>query len=225
MRNKKGLKLAILLFAMAFAVGTAFAATNGMLVFGGTVRINSSTVVADDIELSFASVAIRHCHISHLSTQHVLRTNAAIVIDENGRQTLDFDIEFFDGNNISPPVHSLARMDFVIENTGSAPARLLQVTQTPNPHMFIVSIESNEYFYDEFSGQYVRVRNSVSGRIGPSWRPDMNIVLQPGETLNGEIMLRTYDFLRFINENGIDPLAADGHVFNAQFTLTYDAGQ
>jgi len=42
--KQKRLKIAILVFALTFVVGAAFAATNGVLAFGGTVRINNVAI-------------------------------------------------------------------------------------------------------------------------------------------------------------------------------------
>ena len=112
--NKKRLKLACLLFALTFLVGAAFAATNGALVFGGTVRINNVATV-QEARLEFISV-----------NTHQAPGRTASIIEENGRKRLNFEIvrnwppsPSPGGADVPPPPIS-----FEIENTGSVAVEL-----------------------------------------------------------------------------------------------------
>jgi len=88
--KQKRLKLAVLVFALTFIVGTAFAATNGMLAFGGTVRINNVGVV-EEARLEFIS--------AYIGIVFGLANVEIVTIDGRQHLTYETTIDFV------PPLH------------------------------------------------------------------------------------------------------------------------
>ena len=130
--NKKRLKLACLLFALTFLVGAAFAATNGALVFGGTVRINNVLTV-QEARLEFISVNIYSGHTGRRAT----------IIEENGRKRLNFEVV----KNWPPQLSSendtetlLPPISFEIENTGSVAVELSNFDITEGEPFFHITL-------------------------------------------------------------------------------------
>jgi len=116
--QRKRLKLGVLLFATMFLVGAAFAATNGMLVFGGTVRINN-LIQVEAMRLEFVDLTAVPWD------QSILEVSGNLVNEEGfGTKRLNFDVEVFDilalQNQIQTPV-----LEFTIQNTGTVPVRFL----------------------------------------------------------------------------------------------------
>jgi len=131
MKNKKSLKIAVLVFALTFAVGAAFAATSGMLAFGGTVRINSTTVGPDPVlSVEFVSAEAR-VNPPSLSPS-VLEASAEVVVNADGRQTLSFDLNFPDGLRV-PTTGTPVFIEFTLENTGDTAALITGIQQTGGP--------------------------------------------------------------------------------------------
>jgi len=121
MKTKKNLKLAVVLFAMIFTVGAAFAANKGMLAFGGTVSISSAGTI-DEARLEFTRARVdigafmRH-HIPPCMcppdletpdpyciqcyphpTPHDYFVGNAQIIEESGRQKIVYDINILNIN-------------------------------------------------------------------------------------------------------------------------------
>jgi len=128
MKKKTSLKIAVLVFALTFAVGVAFAATNGMLVFGGTVRINSAAVSSDDVRLEFIAV-----NISLSQYSFPLVEGSSRIVEGSNRQKIEFDINFLDLETLmrtgSVGRYSLLghdiQVNFVFQNTGTVPVRII----------------------------------------------------------------------------------------------------
>jgi len=112
MKSKKNLKLAAVLFAMIFVVGAAFAATNGVLAFGGTVRINNVAVI-EDARLEFISTSIQ-CNYGLATSE--------IITGENGRQFLTFETVIDFCPTLDWPT-AISHLNFTIQNTGNVPVR------------------------------------------------------------------------------------------------------
>ena len=118
--GKKRIKLAVVLFAMIFVVGAAFAATNGMLAFGGVVRINAVDRVAR-LEFTFAE-PLWHQHWG-------VFTALAEVGDHFGTgsvNVLRFYFEVEDRDRFLNEVGGIA-VHFNFKNTGDVPVRLVDV--------------------------------------------------------------------------------------------------
>ena len=185
MKSKKSLKIAILLFIMTFAIGAAFAATNGLLAFGGTVRINTATVNPSGLRVEIVDVT------SRVNFPDYFALSVETVENAEGRQTIAFDLEIFDTSKIPNPVDlpqnagiTFANMVLYIQNTGDVPARLdLPTNVLPEGAEF--GIETIFTFSRNGSGLF---------------RP----TLAPGETVNLLMWLSTgerIDYLRAISEN------------------------
>jgi len=113
--KQKRLRLAVLLFALTFVMGAAFAATNGMLAFGGTVRINNVGVV-EEARLEFIN--------PNLSIAFGQGSADIVVIDGIQHLTYEMTIDFcptFDWPDV------MSQVDFEIQNTGNVPVEFLQL--------------------------------------------------------------------------------------------------
>jgi len=175
MKNRRNLKIATLLFALTFVVGTAFAATNGMLAFGGTVRINSAAVTPDPIvrlEMTYTSVWVSSIFADSF------RGSSEIILDENGHQTLSFDIELLDPTIIyRPGLGNLvpgAQLNLHLRNTGDVPVIITEFEN--NSHWGIGSIDS------------------------PLIRP--GVVLEPGQFIQGSISVNSNRLMQLYRETG-----------------------
>jgi len=257
--GKKRLKIAALLFAMMFVVGTAFAATNGMLAFGGTVRINSVGTVEKAL-LEFVDVNTRNSIMifsgNSADIQGLIATNAELVTNEFGQNVLSFDVnlnleiaEAF----VSPKSEIFFQTDinFIVENTGNVPIRLLQIIDESDVQILCPTIDRSVR-----GGSHIWLRNPHDiGEGGCSaWgNHDMgnqgiwnftqreccnvfyasllsqnhDVVLEPGEFVFGGIR---FNFMRgfsgslssFLYALGVDPLSTEEQTVNFQFILDYE---
>jgi len=162
--KQKRLKLAILLFAMTFIVGTAFAATNGMLAFGGTVRINNVTPVGD-ARLEFINSSIRCLGPAYTEI---------VVID--GRQHLTYSTTIDFCRTFAFPT-VMSQVDFEIQNTGDVPVELLQFTYSlALGQMVEVTI------WDEHGQRLNAVMPSYNHPASGS------MIIQPGAVVTGKLI-------------------------------------
>ncbi|MCL2422272.1 MAG: hypothetical protein FWD03_10480, partial [Defluviitaleaceae bacterium] len=123
-KNKRRLKLVTLLFVLSLLSSSAFAATNGMLTFGGTVRINHVAVIADEMRLEFINTSTRWVS----SGDAEVRVSSDIA--DTARQGIIFDIQFI---NVTPgDFDTRAEVYFQFENTGTVPVRLLDFDEAVN---------------------------------------------------------------------------------------------
>ena len=174
--SKRSLKISILLFAMAFIVGAAFAATNGVLTFGGTVRINNAgTTPPPEMGIEFVNVA--NPTVNPI-IQNYLNATASIVLTEDGTQTLNFDINIDDLSRIPTGGASLARINFTIANTGNVPVRLQQITNNSADRLSAIPFQ---VMLDQHGTVFGTAFLNNPRHIGR--------VLQPGQTLGGFINL------------------------------------
>jgi len=160
--NKSSLKVVSLLFALTFVVGAAFAATNGTLVFGGTVRINNVSVV-QEARLEFASTRIM-C---------VGRATSEIV-EDSGRQFLAFETVIdFCPTRAWPTV--MSQVDFEIRNTGNSPVEFFG---------FDYALEGGQRF------DIMVTRGSQTLRLElPSDGSTLErMIIAPGETVSGRLL-------------------------------------
>lgn len=194
------LRIAVLVFALTFAVGAAFAATNGMLAFGGTVRINSAGGNPDPImRLDFLGTST----FVTPAYREYIEANAEVVIDANGNQVLTFDVNIlnFDGltfptpGQTPPPLFNSTnpvRVTFGLQNTGDVPVRVGRFIpqQTTGPVPF-----------------------HVSGVLGRTVTPD--------QIITGSFTLCNMCLNTFITRNDI-PMTGEGYVsLNFGFLVEY----
>jgi len=175
MRNsKKSIKLAVLLFAMIFVVGAAFAATNGMLTFGGTVRIANTTVTPVNASLEFTQSYSNFDHLSHVlgisSTIHMSNYQ-----DTWRRDTLNFEFDVRDPvafMHYAQAIYNNGTVRFQFRNTGDVPVRLLGMEGTDFDLYLLrlLNFTTSEWF---MHGDY-------------SWQ---NSVIHPGEAWAGSFSL------------------------------------
>jgi len=190
--RKKHLRLGMLLFAAMFLVGAAFAATNGMLVFGGTVRINN--VATTDV------VRLEINQLSKVSWNEAIVSLRTSVGDSNGvpNQVLNFDFTVNDPARFISETQALP-FGFGFQNTGNVPVRLNSVL---------------------ISGELpVRIRlidpiNSEGGWMSIDSLPH-NLVIQPGQTIEGDIALVAADILSYLTSGEV-------HEFNFNVGLSYE---
>jgi len=182
MRNKKSLKLALLAFVIIFITGTAFAATNGILTFGGTVRINSVVQPAHArLEASNtiwgAGPGVRVSLAESHHAQSSLGFN--VNIDVYDFRVTEADISFRDMVNIQQ----------TITNVGTAPARLTSFTYDFDDDMpnFTASILDYDWFFN--SGYLPNNSDQAIDIICWDGTP---MTLQPGESVT--VIFRTSDF-------------------------------
>jgi len=183
MTNKK-LKLITLLFALTFLAGAAFAATNGVLVFGGTVRINSVDT-PQEMRLEFISTEV----IIHPDAPYVSLTSSIIEVGGQQRLAYDVSIEFPDDLPDRDPRHAFSVIEFHVKNTGNVPVEFL-------PH-------SSGYgtFFAAPYGIYMYARcvnfpDSPRHRsVSHPPRPTLTIepiLVDPGETIVGWINIHPF---------------------------------
>jgi len=244
MKTKKNLKLAIVLFAMIFAVGAAFAATNGMLAFGGTVRINSTSTVNeamlefDSWTRIFAYPQIRIHHCPWLGTPECQCSlgppppnafnyfeGSARIIEENGRQKLAFDIDILDIEALlglwpwGIPEDEILGFSFSFQNTGSVPVRLFDFEYSNDDLPFLLVLfqhysPTTRYLPFYTSNLPDRFRNLTN-------RPhavDSYFIVMPGERIHGDFRLFVHSLEQFANSQ-------DGYRFDSWFTLIYEQAQ
>jgi len=166
--NKKSIKLAVLLFAMVFTVGAAFAATNGVLTFGGTVRIRGMEPEPVLMRVEFTHVDAHSHHDWHVGEIWAYIFDNTVNTGMGHYNALRYNIDihepalFLQGWNF-PPIY------FEFENTGTVPVRLLDVTGW-------------------HSGVQISLQNPNTGSHFMIWEtPWQNEVLQPGEVIIGWI--------------------------------------
>ena len=165
----KKIKLASLLFALIFCVGTAFAATNGILIFGGTVRINNASV--ERAQLEFISTSIR-CSFGVASSE---------IVVQNGVQNLTYETVIdFCPTFYWPAV--LSQVDFRVQNTGTVPIRLEREQLGNFTHHVEVTLHGTVdgeqvLFYNLFVAPNSPVSAYVTDRL-----------IQPGQILEGQIL-------------------------------------
>jgi len=112
--GKKRLKIAALLFAMMFVVGTAFAATNGMLAFGGTVRINN-------VESAYARLEFNGIDMSW-----EFREDWGSVWASPSADVFKFGVSIYDANEFINNV-SFTDIPFSFQNTGNVPVNFTAI--------------------------------------------------------------------------------------------------
>ena len=175
MKGRRNLKIAVLLFVMVFAVGVAFAATNGMLAFGGTVRINS---IADSevlrLEFTDLSAVPWDESILDVSVQFANLLHPGAI--DTGYKRLWLNVEVFDvielSNQIQAPV-----VEFTIKNTGTVPARFIDIDDDVQEHTY-AQIELSS---DNGQVQFWRLLTQRDAElIG---------VIEPGQSIEGRIRL------------------------------------
>jgi len=174
MGSKKYLQFAVLLFATTLLVGTVFAITNGVMVFGGTVRINSVPIIPDPImrlEMTYTSAWVS------TNFSETIRGNSEIVLDENGRQTLVFNIEILDSATVY--YQWGAAIELHLENTGDLSVVITEFESDSNiSHWGVGSIDS------------------------PLIRP--GLVLQPDEVIHGTLTIDVGHVLELYRQTGED---------------------
>jgi len=197
MKSKKTLRIAVLVFALTFAVGAAFAATNGMLAFGGTVRINSAVVNPDPVmQLDFIGAS---AIITPDFRPYITASSEIITGSDGHRQMLTFDINVLDLQALMPtpgvPSTTIpARISFGIRNTGEVPTRIRQVIpQQQGPLPLHLSV---------FTGR----------------------VLEPDQIISGTVNLCVVCLNNYINRNDIsitDPYTS----LTFSFVMFYEAAE
>jgi len=215
MRNKKGLKIAVLVFALAFTVGAAFAATNGMLAFGGTVRINSAAVNPNPVmRLEFVSTS---ASVPHVASQPYMTATSEIVVDESGKQALSFNLDITDGSVIptGPLARTLLRVDFTVANTGDVPVNLVNFERTtpvgPNVfYEFTLLVPTD-------TGHRRQVFPTASGGRMP-----INVVLMPDETISGYIRSFCGHIENYLNRSGISLTEPNIYANFHRYVMNYE---
>jgi len=196
--SKKGLKLTCLLFAMTFLAGAAFAATNGTLVFGGTVRINN-VLNPQVARLEFVSVETWNAP-----------GRTAEIVEVNGRKLLDFEIAanwpprtpgYSEPTAPPPPIF------FEIQNTGTVPVELTGFNVAEGRPFFDITI-----FRQRADGG---VNEQFAFSPWNQMQNDQLVVIAPGEVLIGTI---DYWATAFQSEF---PAEFDELVFTASVALNY----
>ena len=191
--KQKRLKLAVLLFALTFVVGAAFAATNGMLVFGGTVRINSVGVV-EDVRLEFTHASIS-CAFGQASSE-------IVVVD--GRQHLTYEsIIDYCPTFYWPDV--MSQVDFQIRNTGNVPVEFLQFTYDMGLNQFVEIFLQDDYNQSLHAVLPTLHNHPQSG----------SMIIQPGAIVTGQILFSTL--------SGPFPSDFTEIVFSHSFSLAYQS--
>ena len=203
MKTKKNLKLAIVLFAMIFAVGAAFAATNGILAFGGIVRINNVTN-ADVIRLEFVDV-------THAPwDESILTVETSIQNTETGRKRLQFDIEINDIQEFFNNQSSI--VNFTIQNTGSVPVRIIgthDFEMSGHPRIG-ANLRNGDKFLNISDGSIYTGDAELFGSI------------EPGQYITGSLGVGSP---RFLPGNGFIPLPDEGYTITEFFEIYYEQAQ
>jgi len=214
--NKK-LKLAVLLFALTFVAGAAFAATNDMLVFGGTVRINSATSVPTDMRMEFIRVNASPSCIC-ISQQSCMSLDYEL-ITEGGRKFILFDFVpgISDERMPSPPPPPgnpmmpepiptcVYTISFTIQNTGTVPIRFLgadRIETGPRPTLMMALLPLYE------NG----VRVSPGGGI---WR---NPRIVPRQEITGALFIENSQFASYL-------ASPNEYIFNHRIELLYELAE
>ena len=192
--KQKNLKLAVLLFALTFAVGAAFAATNGMLAFGGTVRINN-VVAVEEARLEFTSTRI-NCAFGQASSE--------IVVIE-GRQHLTYETVIdFNPNYDFPTV--MSQVDFTIQNTGNVPVEFLHFEYDIALGQLVdVTLTDNQ-------GQHLHMVMPTSSTHPQSG----SLIIEPGASVTGQLL-----FNPLASIPGPFPSDFEELMFNHNFSLAY----
>ena len=163
MRNgRKRIKLAVLLFAMIFAVGAAFAATNGVLTFGGTVRIAGMS--PQDVRLEF-NHADSHRYFYGVETWATIYDNSGM----GHNNALRYGIHLHDPAIFLEGWY-IPHVGFTFVNTGSVPVRLVDVSGGSSATNITLFLPNGSVF-------------SIEEVL---WQ---NAVLYPGEVMGGMISL------------------------------------
>ena len=138
--GKKRLKVAVLMFAMLFVVGTAFAATNGMLVFGGTVRINNAGSTNARLEFSHADMSWK-----------TVEDWGSMWAGCAGLGTMQFGLTVENTTQFLNDA-SFTTIPFSFRNTGNVPVRFTEMGQSSHgPRLPIL------------------IRDPITGVFGDSW--------------------------------------------------------
>ena len=205
MKTKKNLKLVVLLFVMTFTVGAAFAATNGMLAFGGTVRINS-VVSADEARLEIISV-------SNAPWDESIVTVESAIVNTGGRQRLRFDavihdFERFYYGHIDDPTYFV---NFTVENTGNVPVRIIgNFDMDVSDHPLVIASLNN-------GGRHLLLS---SGRV-PTYAAELFGIIEPGQTFTGNAGIGSRRWLR----PAAYSVGFDGYIFSGYIELPYEQAQ
>ena len=192
--KQKRVKLAVLLFALTFVVGTAFAATNGMLAFGGTVRINNVATV-EGAQLIFTSTNIR-CFFGEASSE-------IVVID--GRQHLTYETTIDFCPTVSWPA-VMSQVDFEIRNTGNVPVEFLRFT-----HDLAIGQLVDVLLTDNQGQRFHAVMSSMP----PNYQSG-TMIIQPGATVTGRLL-----FNPLASIPGPFPSDFEQLMFDHSFALSY----
>jgi len=200
--NKK-LKLALLLFALTFIVGTAFAATNGVLAFGGTVRINSATTIPTDMRMDFIFAEATNSCIHSTQCTNIRHYE---IITENDRTFISFDlvVEEKCGSNFHRERLTASRctgieFTYVIENTGNVPVRSLEVNRID---------EGSFYLGLSLSRQ----------TPGVGTHPWADPVIRPGERMTGRVRVSPEVFHSYLDSQ-------NEYTFVVQIEIPYTLAQ
>ena len=167
MTNKR-LKLVTLLFALTFLVGAAFAATNGVLVFGGTVRVNSVDM-PQEARLEFISAGgPAVVHFGSLTYE---------IVEDAGRQLLNFDMVVNWPISAPPYPHMPGEISigFEVKNTGNVPIELVGF-----------DIVEGRPFYTIWLQQIIENRLNLF-YFPDSQTPNQNMTIAPGEVIIGAL--------------------------------------
>lgn len=120
LKSRRRLRFVATLFVLSLFTSTAFAATTGMLTFGGTVRINHLSISADELQLDFI-----HTSVSEISSGFTRVSAHSYITTYGDRQLISFDVHFEDAYNDPYSLYARAEVYFQFQNTGTVPARLL----------------------------------------------------------------------------------------------------
>jgi len=193
--KQKRLKLAVLLFALTFVTGAAFAATNGMLAFGGTVRILSVGVV-EEARLEFVS--------ANMSVAFGPGSAEIVVIDGIQHLTYEMTIDFCPTASW-PTV--LNQVDFEIQNTGNVPVEFLQFNYdiALGQHVFVILTDNY--------GQHLHAdMPTVAGHPQSG-----SMIIEPGAIVTGQVLFNPLSSV----ESGPFPSDFEELLFTHSFSLAY----
>ena len=195
------LKLITLLFALTFVVGAAFAATNGVLVFGGTVRINSTTAPTNmRMDFIFAE-ATNGC----IHNEQCMNIRHYEIITENGSSFISFDLSVdrrcgWDfRERLTPPRCTGIEFVYVIENTGNVPVRSLEVNRVDEA---------------DFHVGLTLVRQTA----GEGTQPWADPVIRPGQRMTGRVTFDPEVFHGYL-------LSQNSYTFNVRVEIPYTLAQ
>ena len=191
----KKLKIAALVFALTFIVGAAFAATNGVLAFGGTVRINSAAAADMRMDIIYTSIEGGCIHNEPCSSF------TYEIITENGRTFISFDyaVEKKCGSGVlrlTPPRCREITFTYAVENTGTASVRYLGAIQN--------------------SDGTFPIRHSLR-RISEGSLRD-NPIIRPGQRLVGQLVFHNADFHNYLSTQ-------NEYIFNVRIEIPYELAE